>query len=90
MSSNTVNRVPGKADALNCAVDLARSPIVCSIDADSLLEPDSLLRAVKPFVDDSERTIAVGATVRVANRCRIAHGRVMEVKLAQLFDSAAA
>ena len=75
----------GKADALNCAVNLARSPLVCSIDADSLLEADAILRAVKPFVDDPERTVAVGATVRVANGCRIAHGRVLEVKLARNF-----
>lgn len=75
----------GKADALNCAVNLARSPLVCAIDADSLLEPDSILRAVRPFVDDPERTIAVGATVRVANGCRIAHGRVLEVRLARSF-----
>lgn len=75
----------GKADALNCAVNLARSPLVCSIDADSLLEPDSILRAVKPFVDDPYRTVAVGATVRVANGCRIAHGRVIEVGLARSF-----
>ena len=73
----------GKADALNCAVNMCRSPIVCSIDADSLLEPDSLLRAVKPFIDDPVRTIAIGATVRVANGCRIAHGRVLEVRLAR-------
>lgn len=75
----------GKADALNCAVNLTRSPLVCSIDADSLLESDSLLRAVKPFIDDPERTIAVGATVRVANGCRIAHARVLEVRLARKF-----
>lgn len=75
----------GKADALNCAVNLARAPLVCAIDADSLLEPDSILRAVKPFVDDPERTVAVGATVRVANGCRIAHGRVIEVGVARSF-----
>ncbi len=71
----------GKADALNAAVNLARSPIVCSMDADSLLEQDSLLRAVQPFVDDPQRTVAVGATIRVGNGCRIAHGHVAEVGL---------
>jgi cellulose synthase/poly-beta-1,6-N-acetylglucosamine synthase-like glycosyltransferase len=71
----------GKADALNAAVNLARSPIVCSMDADSLLEQDSLLRAVQPFVDDPQRTVAVGATIRVGNGCRIAHGHVVEVGL---------
>jgi cellulose synthase/poly-beta-1,6-N-acetylglucosamine synthase-like glycosyltransferase len=69
----------GKADALNAALNLSRAPIVCSMDADSLLEPDALLRAVRPFVDDPERTIAVGGTIRIANGCKIAFGRVVQV-----------
>lgn len=69
----------GKADALNAALNLSRAPIVCSMDADSLLEPDALLRAVRPFVDDPERTIAVGGTIRIANGCKIAFGRVIAV-----------
>ena len=69
----------GKADALNAALNLSRAPIVCSMDADSLLEPDALLRAVRPFVDDPERTVAVGGTIRIANGCKIAFGRVVEV-----------
>ncbi len=73
----------GKADALNCAINLTRAPLVCSIDADSLLEPDALLRAVEPFVNDPDRTVAVGATVRVANGCRVEQGRVVEVRLAR-------
>jgi cellulose synthase/poly-beta-1,6-N-acetylglucosamine synthase-like glycosyltransferase len=71
----------GKADALNCAINFARSPIICSIDADSILERDALLRAVEPFIDDPERTVAVGATVRVANGCVVKHGHVVDVRL---------
>lgn len=70
----------GKADALNAGINVARAPILCAMDADSLLEPDALLRAVRPFIDDPIRTIAVGGTVRVANGCRIDHGRVVEVR----------
>jgi cellulose synthase/poly-beta-1,6-N-acetylglucosamine synthase-like glycosyltransferase len=69
----------GKADALNAGINIARAPIVCAMDADSLLEPDALLRAVRPFVEDPERMIAVGGTIRIANGCRIDHGRVVEV-----------
>ncbi|WP_425996809.1 glycosyltransferase family 2 protein [Caulobacter sp. DWR1-3-2b1] len=69
----------GKSDALNAALNLSRAPIVCSMDADSLLEPDALLRAVRPFVEDPERTVAVGGTIRIANGCKISHGRVVEV-----------
>jgi cellulose synthase/poly-beta-1,6-N-acetylglucosamine synthase-like glycosyltransferase len=69
----------GKADALNAAINLSRAPIVCSMDADSLLEPDALLRAVRPFVEDPERAVAVGGTIRIANGCEIRHGHVVRV-----------
>ncbi|WP_374471841.1 glycosyltransferase [Phenylobacterium sp.] len=69
----------GKADALNAALNLSRASIVCSMDADSLLEPDALLRAVRPFVDDPERVVAVGGSVRIANGCETRFGRVTRV-----------
>lgn len=71
----------GRADALNAAVNFARAPIVCQMDADSLLDEDALLRAVRPFVDNPERTVAVGATIRIANGCRVHKGRIVEVGL---------
>ena len=69
----------GKSDALNAGLNLATAPIVCSMDADSLLEPDSLLRAVQPFLEDPERVVAVGGSVRVANGCTIADGRIVKI-----------
>jgi len=69
----------GKADALNAGLNLSRSLIICSMDADSLLEPDALLRAVRPFIDDPERVVAVGGTIRVANGCDIEGGRVTRI-----------
>ena len=71
----------GKADALNAGLNAARGELVCSMDADSLLEPDALLRAVGPFVEDSQRVIAVGGSVRAVNGCKIEHGRVMDYRL---------
>lgn len=71
----------GKADALNAGINLARFPLFCAIDADSLLEADSLLRAVQPFADAPDRTVAVGGTIRIANGCRVRNGRVEEVGL---------
>lgn len=70
----------GKADALNAGINVSRAPIFCSMDADSLLEPDALLRAVRPFVEDPERVVAVGGTVRIANGCLIRDGQVLEVR----------
>lgn len=71
----------GKADALNAGINISRAPIFCSMDADSLLESDSLLRAVRPFVEDPGRVVAVGGTVRLANGCTIEHGRVTDIRL---------
>ena len=75
----------GKADALNAGISLARAPIVCSMDADSILEPDALLRAVQPFVEDPENVVASGGTVRIANGCLIENGQVREIGVSHNF-----
>jgi len=71
----------GKADALNAGLNLSLYPLFCAIDADSILEPDALLRLVRPFVDAPGVTIAAGGVVRVANGCDIHGGRVHNVRL---------
>ncbi len=71
----------GKADAQNAGINVCRAPIFCVIDGDSILEPDALLRAVQPFIEDPERTIAVGGTIRIANNSIIESGRVKTVRL---------
>jgi cellulose synthase/poly-beta-1,6-N-acetylglucosamine synthase-like glycosyltransferase len=37
----------GKADAINAGINVSSFPLFCSIDADSLLEPDALLKSSK-------------------------------------------
>ncbi|MDP8943434.1 MAG: glycosyltransferase family 2 protein [Actinomycetota bacterium] len=71
----------GKADALNAGVRAARHPYVCAVDADAMLEPDALLHVAKPLLDDPELVVATGGIVRIANGCRVEHGRVTEVGL---------
>jgi cellulose synthase/poly-beta-1,6-N-acetylglucosamine synthase-like glycosyltransferase len=71
----------GKADALNAGMNFAEYPLVCAIDADSVLEQDALVKAAIPFLDDPVRTVASGGLVRVANGCRVERGRVMEAGL---------
>lgn len=71
----------GKADAQNAGINVCRAPIFCVIDGDSILEPDALLRAVQPFIEDPERTIAVGGTIRIANNSTIESGRVKTIRL---------
>jgi cellulose synthase/poly-beta-1,6-N-acetylglucosamine synthase-like glycosyltransferase len=72
----------GKADAINCGINAARYPLFCSVDADSLLERDSLLRVVQPFIED-QRTVACGGTVRLANGCEFHDGNLVRAGLPQ-------
>lgn len=75
----------GKADALNAGINAARSSLFCAIDADSILEPDALLRVVRPFIDHPHLTIGVGGTIRIANGCIIDAGRVTKIRLPRNF-----
>ena len=70
----------GKADALNAGINLSRSPLFCGIDADSVLQRDSLRMVVQPFLDDP-RTVACGGTVRISNGCVITKGFLTKVGL---------
>ena len=71
----------GKADALNAGINVSKYPLICSIDADSLLEGGALVRVAKPFLERPEKTVAVGGIIRVANGCEIEAGRVLKVGL---------
>lgn len=71
----------GKSDALNAGINVARSPLICAMDADSLLESASLMHVARCYAQDPERVIAIGGTIRVANGCRIHAGRVVEARL---------
>jgi cellulose synthase/poly-beta-1,6-N-acetylglucosamine synthase-like glycosyltransferase len=65
----------GKADALNAGLNVATGALVCSIDADTLIEPDALLRMARPFLHGDD-VVAAGGTVRVVNGSRVERGRV--------------
>ena len=67
----------GKADSLNAAVNVARSDLIATVDADSLLDPDALLLGVQPFLEAPELTIASSGIVRVVNGCEVSHGRIV-------------
>jgi cellulose synthase/poly-beta-1,6-N-acetylglucosamine synthase-like glycosyltransferase len=70
----------GKADAMNAGINAARYPLVCVIDADSLMEEHALTRAILPFLEDPT-TIAAGGIVRIGNGCVVEHGRVTDVRV---------
>ena len=70
----------GKADALNAGINVSEYPLFCSVDADSILERDSLLRVALPFMERAD-VVGVGGIVRIANGCSITQGFVQTVRL---------
>jgi cellulose synthase/poly-beta-1,6-N-acetylglucosamine synthase-like glycosyltransferase len=66
-----------KTESMNLGINAARHPLVCVVDADSILDPRSLLIVAKPFSDDPARVMATGGVVRIANGCTVVAGRVV-------------
>ncbi len=71
----------GKADALNAGINIAANSLILCIDADCIIEPDAILKLVKPFMDEPVRVIATGGVVRIANSCEVKHGRLVKVHM---------
>ncbi|MFL6582123.1 MAG: glycosyltransferase family 2 protein [Burkholderiales bacterium] len=69
-----------KADAVNAGINAARYPLVCVVDADTILERSSLRRAAAPFLHEPD-VVAVGGTVRIANGCEVRDGFLHAVGL---------
>lgn len=70
----------GKADALNMGINAARFPYFLCMDADSVLQYDSLDKIMRPILEDPH-IIAVGGSVRPGNDAMIQNGRVLEYKM---------
>ena len=72
----------GKADALNAGLNVTKNDLVVSIDADSIMEQDALLRLVKPFLEEKEKkVIGTGGVIRIANSCEISGGHINRIHL---------
>lgn len=71
----------GKADALNAGLNYSRSDLFLAIDADSMVEKESLYRLVEPYMTREEKVVGIGGIVRVANGCTIEGSEVKEARL---------
>lgn len=65
----------GKADAINMGINAAEYPYFLCIDADSVLQYNSLQNIAKPILED-ERIVAVGGCVRPCNGVEFENSRV--------------
>lgn len=70
----------GKADSLNMGINAANFPYFICMDADSVLQYDSLRRIVQPVLADGN-VVAVGGIVRISNDVELEHGRVKRYRL---------
>ncbi len=71
----------GKGDALNVGINASLFPYVVVTDADMIFEEDSLIRIMRPFVQDRGHTVAVGGNIRPLNGCQVSMGRVTKSAL---------
>lgn len=67
----------GKADALNCGINISHFPLFCCVDADSLLEYDAIVKSIAIFSED-RRAIAVGGKIGIMNGCVIENHMIVE------------
>jgi len=72
----------GRGDAVNAGINIARYPWFCRVDADSILQKDSLLLIVQPLIEDPT-VVACGGTIRVANGCKSKDGIFVEADLSR-------
>lgn len=70
----------GRSDAVNAGINASHHGLICVVDADSVLQRDSLRRIARPFMEDS-RVIACGGTVRISNGCVVEQGFIKEVSV---------
>lgn len=70
----------GKADALNMGINLSQYPYFICMDADSVLQYDSLREIVRPVLED-DNVVAVGGSVRPCNGVELENGRVKKYQL---------
>ena len=70
-----------KADAVNAGINIAGSPYLCVIDADSLLEADALRRIMADSYSEAVPLAATGGIVRVLNGSRARPGGTLDVRV---------
>ena len=71
----------GKPDALNVGLNMARSPYICTIDADCVLERDALLRLMYPIIQSPTNTVLSAGIVRILNGCTVHESQVTTIRL---------
>lgn len=67
-----------KAGAVNVGLEFARFRYVCVIDADTIIEPDALLKVMAHVEKDPDNIIGVGSYFGLVNGLKIKNGEILE------------
>jgi cellulose synthase/poly-beta-1,6-N-acetylglucosamine synthase-like glycosyltransferase len=67
-----------KAGAVNAGLNLAKYDYVCMVDADTILEPNAILKVMAPVGREPEKIIGVGSYFALSNYLNIKDGMLVE------------
>ena len=70
----------GKADSINMGINASKYPYFVCMDADSVLQRDSLAKIATPVLENSN-VIAVGSMIRISNDSVFKDGRLVQLRL---------
>lgn len=70
----------GKADSLNMGINASNFPYFICIDADSVLQYDSLRKIAQPVLE-YDNIVAVGGMIRISNDAVLENGRVKKYSM---------
>lgn len=71
----------GKADALNVGINTSQKEYYCGIDADSLLEKDSLIKLASVLFEAPGEPVAMGGNIYPVNGCTVDKGALTKVNI---------
>ncbi len=82
-----VDKVNGKskADASNAGINASSHPLFLCTDVDCILHKSTLIKMVRPFVEEKVRVIATGAVIRISNSCVVENGYMKKVRVPDKF-----
>nr|WP_325199494.1 glycosyltransferase [uncultured Oscillibacter sp.] len=70
----------GKADSINAGINAAKYPYFVCMDADSILQRDSLSMIAVPVLENQD-VVAVGSMIRISNDCVFENGELVQMRL---------
>lgn len=75
------------ADSINAGLNACQTPIMMTIDADTIVEPEALTRLIYTFLSH-RHCVAVSGTVYCLNGNQVVHGKMLTHQLPKSFISA--